>query len=475
MYSPASHARRTAADELSPSSGREGNRWAYVFPGETCLRRWRLAAALLTVALCLLPRLAHAQGDFGVIEGTVVDEQGSALPGVTITLQNEASGVSRSVVTEADGRYRVPAIPPGRYLLKAELTGFAVQQVKDIEITIGLGLKQDFAMKVQSVQETVTVVGAQPIVDVTRSEVAGVVTQQQIETLPINSRQYLALALLMPGTSQDATRSFFATVNVGGSMTFNSTGNVVDGMINNFVEDGEPRQDFAEDAVQEFKVSNVVVQGRVRPGHRRRGPGRDQVGQQRSARQRVRVLPRQEPERQGRLRDGQARLPPAISSAAAWAARSSQWQVHFFGVATSAPASTSSTPSGRGSRSSTPRWKARSCDRPTAICTSAAWTARSTTPSRCSCAMRRRTRSRPARGAAARSRRPPATTSDAARRPRRRPHLDARQPRAQRVPVPVGARGVLRISRSGTEIWTTVGDFPSARINRRSRSTGSRR
>ena len=219
--------------------------------------RWRLTAALLTVALCLLPRLAHAQGDFGVIDGTVVDEQGSALPGVTITLQNEASGVSRSVVTEADGRYRVPAIPPGRYLLKAELTGFAVQQVKDIEITIGLGLKQDFAMKVQSVQETVTVVGAQPIVDVTRSEVAGVVTQQQIETLPINSRQYLALALLMPGTSQDATRSFFATVNVGGSMTFNSTGNVVDGVINNFAEDGEPRQDFAEDAVQEFKVSNV--------------------------------------------------------------------------------------------------------------------------------------------------------------------------------------------------------------------------
>ena len=220
-------------------------------------RGCRIGAALAILVLCLLPRLAQAQGDYGTIEGTVVDEQGSTLPGVTITLQNAASGVSRAVVTETDGRYRVPAIPPGRYVLRAELAGFAVQQVKDIDITIGLGLRQDFAMKVQSVQETVTVVGSQPIVDVTRSEVAGVVTQQQIETLPINSRQYLALALLMPGTSQDATRSFFATVNVGGSMTFNSTGNVVDGVINNFAEDGEPRQDFAEDAVQEFKVSNV--------------------------------------------------------------------------------------------------------------------------------------------------------------------------------------------------------------------------
>ena len=63
-------------------------------------------------------------------------------------------------------------------------------------------------------------------------------------------------------------------------MTFNSTGNVVDGMINNWAEDGEPRQDLPEDAVQEFKVSNAQLQGRVRPGHRRRRAGGDQVGHQ---------------------------------------------------------------------------------------------------------------------------------------------------------------------------------------------------
>ena len=82
-------------------------------------------------------------------------------------------------------------------------------------------------------------------------------TRQQIETLPLNSRNYLSLALLVPGTTVDATRSFFATVNVGGSMTFNGTGNVVDGMINNWAEDGEPRQDLPEDAVEEFKVTNA--------------------------------------------------------------------------------------------------------------------------------------------------------------------------------------------------------------------------
>ena len=78
-----------------------------------------------------------------------------------------------------------------------------------------------------------------------------------MEVLPINSRQYLSLALLMPGTSLDATRSFFPTVNIGGSLTFNSTTNMVDGMYNVWVEDGEPRQSLPEDAVEQFKVSNA--------------------------------------------------------------------------------------------------------------------------------------------------------------------------------------------------------------------------
>jgi len=172
-------------------------------------------------------------------------------------LPNEASGVVRTMLTEAEGRYLFPALSPGLYTLRAELQGFSTQEVRGIEITIGLGLKHDFTFKVETLRETVTVTGQPPVVDTTKSEVAGVVTQRQIETLPINSRQYLSLALLMPGTGLDATRSFFPTVNVGGSMTFNSTGNIVDGMINNFAEDGEPRQNLPQDAVEEFKVSNV--------------------------------------------------------------------------------------------------------------------------------------------------------------------------------------------------------------------------
>lgn len=214
-------------------------------------------AVLVVIALSLTPALARAQGGTGQIVGQVKDQQGAVLPGVTMTVQNDATGVLRTTTTDGEGRYRFPALGPGRYTVRAELQGFARQEVTNIEMTIGLELAHDLTLTLQSVQEIVTVAGAAPVVDTTKSEVSGVVTQSQIETLPINSRQYLSLALLMPGTSLDATRSFFPTVNVGGSMTFNSSGNVVDGMINNFAEDGEPRQNLPEDAVAEFKVSNV--------------------------------------------------------------------------------------------------------------------------------------------------------------------------------------------------------------------------
>jgi len=214
----------------------------------------------LTIAasmVALVPLAAYGQGGTGQISGTVRDQQGGVLPGVAVTLRNQDTGVTRTMTTESDGQYRFAALSPGTYSVQTELAGFADAGVHDVTITIGLALTQDFALQIRAVAESVTVTASPPIVDTTKSEVAGIVTPMQIQTLPINSRQYLSLALLMPGTSLDATRSFFATVNVGGSMTFNSTGNIVDGMINNWDEDGEPRQDLPQDAVEEFKVSNV--------------------------------------------------------------------------------------------------------------------------------------------------------------------------------------------------------------------------
>jgi len=198
---------------------------------------------------------AFGQGAGASIEGVAKDQQGGVLPGVIVTLRNQDSGVTRTSTTDTDGRYRFLALPPGRYHLSAELSGFASKDVGDISTTIGLSVTQDFAMGIQAVQESVTVTGEAPTVDTTKSEVAGVVTQQQIQSLPVNSRQFLNLALLMPGTSQDAARSFYNNVTIGAGTSFYSNAFLVDGVNNTWAEEGEPRQNFPQGAVQEFKVN----------------------------------------------------------------------------------------------------------------------------------------------------------------------------------------------------------------------------
>src|SRR5262249_15265363 len=158
-------------------------------------------------------------------------------------------------VAGGDGHYRFQALGPGTYTVTAELSGFATVTVRDLRVRVGLAQEQDLTLGIQGVQESVTVSGETPTIDVTKSEVSGVVTQAQIDTLPVNSRQYLNLALLMPGTSQDAARSFYNNVQIGAGTTFYSNGFLVDGVNNTWAEEGEPRQNFPQGSVQEFKVN----------------------------------------------------------------------------------------------------------------------------------------------------------------------------------------------------------------------------
>ena len=199
--------------------------------------RFRMSRGVGIALLMLCMGLAMAspvlgQGAGASIEGTLRDQQGAVLPGATVTLRNEETGVSRTTATDTEGHYRFLALAPGRYQLTAELSGFATADVGNIAITIGRAVQQDFVMGIQALEESVTVSGVAPAVDTTKSEVAGVVTQNQIQTLPVNSRQYLNLALLMPGTSQDAGRSFYNNVTVGAGTTFYSNGFTVDGVSN---------------------------------------------------------------------------------------------------------------------------------------------------------------------------------------------------------------------------------------------------
>ena len=215
----------------------------------------RLAVMLLALQ-CGFAARADAQATGAVVLGTVLDAQGAVLPGVTLTIRNVESGLTRTSVTDGGGSYRLGGLPPGRYDLSVELQGFGKQEIQGLTLTVGLEARQDVKMGLQSVQETITVTAESAIVETTRTEVSAVITTQQIESLPIEGRQPVSLALLLPGTTTDATRPRRANANIGGGTVNQAqTAFHVDGGMNWSNNAGEPRVDVPTSAVREFKVN----------------------------------------------------------------------------------------------------------------------------------------------------------------------------------------------------------------------------
>src|SRR5258705_3895676 len=146
-----------------------------------CSCRISRTAVALLAALVLTTGSARAQSG-AAVTGTIADRQGLPLPGVTLTLRNADSGLSRDTVTTNTGSYRFAAVPPGRYNLRAELQGFAPTEITDQTLTIGLEIRRDITMELQGLQEAVMVRGEAPVIETTRSEGSQGVTQPQNET-----------------------------------------------------------------------------------------------------------------------------------------------------------------------------------------------------------------------------------------------------------------------------------------------------
>jgi hypothetical protein len=218
-------------------------------------RRLRIATFLLVSALGTAA-VAAAQGEASaVITGVIADAQGGVLPGVTVTLRNVESGTVRTAVTETDGQYRLAGLQPGRYSLRAELSGFAPAEVTNLALTIGLSVQQNLTMALQGISEALTVTAQAPVVETTTTEVATVVTQEQIEMLPIANRQAGSLALLLPGTQlPTGTRRARPTVGAGGANP-NLTTSYVDGGQNQIYNSGQEFLEVPQSGIREFRVN----------------------------------------------------------------------------------------------------------------------------------------------------------------------------------------------------------------------------
>jgi hypothetical protein len=169
----------------------------------------RTTLALLA-ALVLLPSAAYAQ-----LQGVVTDDTGAVLPGVTVEAASPAliEGV-RTTVTGGEGRYAIPALRPGEYTVSFILPGFATVVVEGVAVSTAGATTVDASMQVGGLEETITVTGEAPIVDVTTATRAAVLSGETVDALP-SDRNYLGLARLIPGTSagSDGGREN----NIGGS------------------------------------------------------------------------------------------------------------------------------------------------------------------------------------------------------------------------------------------------------------------
>ena len=168
----------------------------------------RLLFRSISAAVCLFLlataglNVAQAQTVFGRISGTVSDSAGAVLPGVTVTVTNESSKLSRSVVTDEKGDYLITNLPVGNYTMTAERQGFKKALRTGFSLVADGRLTSDFTLETGDVTETVNVTSTVgETVNITSGEVARVIDRKQVQTLALNGRNYVQLASLIPGSA----------------------------------------------------------------------------------------------------------------------------------------------------------------------------------------------------------------------------------------------------------------------------------
>jgi hypothetical protein len=222
-------------------------------------------AVALAACLLLASPVAHAQGvgASGSVSGTVTDPTGAVVPKGTVTAEDASRGTRLTANVDSNGQYRLTNLLPGTYDLTVQIAGFQSQIQKGLTVTVGQAAILDFHLQVATTSSIVEVSAAPPVVETERGSQANTITQQYIDDLPIDRRDYLNFTLLLPGVA-DSTRltddqdfrvkqtpqsglSFYGSNGRGNSVTVDGgeTGDDAGGV----------RLTVSQDAVQEFQVN----------------------------------------------------------------------------------------------------------------------------------------------------------------------------------------------------------------------------
>jgi hypothetical protein len=220
-----------------------------------------LRRALLVATFLALPALGHAQE--AVLTGTVTDSTGGVLPGVTVIALHEATGNRFEAITDATGNYRLP-VRVGTLTVTAELQGFTTVTRPGVQLLVGQTAAVNLQMSPSTVQETVTVTAEAPILNVATSNLGGNVDPTQVQELPVDGRNWMALALLAPGsrTASTAVNAVLPDRNGGEVREYQTN---LDGMQVTNSLGGGSQPPFSQEMISEFQfISNRfdATQGR---------------------------------------------------------------------------------------------------------------------------------------------------------------------------------------------------------------------
>src|SRR5436309_3916627 len=211
-----------------------------------------LAAFLLAAATLLLAQQGTAE-----IGGKVLDDQGAVLPGVSIVVTNEETGLFREVTSGADGSYFASQLTPGRYRIAAKLASFRTFERGGLVLAVGKTLTIDVTMAVGALEETVRVTAESPLVDTTSVKVGGNIGTQELSQLPAMNRNFFATVALLPGVQFSPSNQMGNDTIVAAGQSTQNNNVAVDGGYNS--DDALGTSSGAQvrtplEAVQEFQV-----------------------------------------------------------------------------------------------------------------------------------------------------------------------------------------------------------------------------
>jgi hypothetical protein len=214
----------------------------------------RISAFLVACALAFTG-LASAQERFGGLTGRITDQQGQAIPGVTVVTTNTQTGEVRTFVTDANGQFTAPDLVPGRYNVRFELTGFSKVERNDISVVLGRTFALDTQMRVGELTETVQVTAeASPLVDQRSTLIAHNVTAEEFDRMP-KGRSFQSIAFTAPSVTQGQVEGGIQVNGASGA----ENAFTVDGIVTNSLVNGASRQNTVFEYLQEVQVKTSGI------------------------------------------------------------------------------------------------------------------------------------------------------------------------------------------------------------------------